>query len=101
MFRTQISSDSVTLILPVTFHGEQGAGLIEEIIGHLRAGHRRFVLDLSHVGSLDSMGVGVLVQVARNIGDWGGALCLQGPSDEVSHILELTGLSGAFTVVKG
>ena len=60
-------------------------------------GYRRFVLDLSRVGHLDSTGLGVLVGFRQRLGE-GGAVKLAGLQPNVLNVLQLAGLDRVFEV---
>lgn len=57
-------------------------------------GVTEIVVDLSAVDFLDSAGVRVLVQAARNAADSGAKLYLQGATGWVARVLEITGVGG-------
>ncbi|WP_435193962.1 STAS domain-containing protein [Streptomyces sp. NRRL F-5630] len=53
---------------------------------------RRFVLDLSHVGYLDSGGIGALLAIRRGVLSGGGELAVTEVSPMVERLLRMTGL---------
>jgi anti-anti-sigma factor len=53
---------------------------------------RRFVLDLSRVGFLDSGGIGALLAIRRGVLSGGGELAVTEVSPMVARLLRLTGL---------
>ena len=55
------------------------------------------VVDLSGIEYLDSSGLGLLLGLSRQYGDEGGRLALV-TSETVDSVLEMTRLSGVFTV---
>lgn len=56
------------------------------------------VLDLGAVGFIDSTGIGALVELSRDAEDVDAGLVLRRPSDRVLRILQLTGLTEAWTL---
>ena len=86
----------------VTISGEidiaRAPALREQLIGLLRPGASRLVVDLSGVTFCDASGLAVLVGVARRIGLLGGVLRLAAPTPLVSTVLRLTGLDSRFEI---
>lgn len=56
-------------------------------------GGTEIVVDLSAVDFMDSSGIAVLVQAAREVADAGGHLYLQGAHGGVAQVLEITGIA--------
>lgn len=73
------------------------AALVELLVSH---GYRRFVLDLSGVGHLDSTGLGVLTAFRRRLGS-DGELKLAALQPNVLNVLTLTGLDRTFEIWRG
>jgi len=72
--------------------------LREQLLGLLRPGANRLVVDLSGVTFCDASGLAVLVGVARRAGLLGGVLRLAAPAPLMSTILHLTGLDSRFEI---
>ena len=89
----------------VTISGEidiaRAPALREQLIGLLRPGASRLVVDLSGVTFCDASGLAVLVGVARRVGLLGGVLRLAAPTPLVSTVLRLTGLDSRFEIFAG
>ena len=66
-----------------------------ELLG--RCGYRRFVIELSRVGHLDSSGLGVLAAFQRRLGAQ-GALVLANVQPNILGVLRLTGVERAFEI---
>ena len=66
--------------------------LREELLGSLRPGASRLVIDLSSVGYADASGVAVLVGTGRRAGLLGGWLRLASPTPQVARVLSNTGV---------
>lgn len=64
------------------------------ISGHLKAGSRQVVLDLSLATFIDSTAIGVMASSAAKLDQEGGSLTLVCPpeNDKVVHILEIAGM---------
>lgn len=58
----------------------------------------RILLDLSGLAATSSAGLGVLVELSRQLAGRKGKLVLAAPAPEVRGLLELLGLDGFFTL---
>jgi anti-anti-sigma factor len=70
---------------------------VKALDGALAAGEHEFsriVLNLAEVNRLDSIAMGLLVRYAERLGRRGGGLRLGAPPPFVTHLLEMTKLSG-------
>jgi anti-sigma B factor antagonist len=72
--------------------------LREQLLGLLRPGSSRLVVDLSKVGFCDASGLAVLVGTARRARLLGGFLRLAAVSPLVSEALQITGLHRSLAV---
>lgn len=79
------------------FRGEldiaSAPALREELLGMLRPGASRLIIDLSAAGYADASGVAVLVSSGRRARLLGGWLRLASPASEVAMVLSVTGMS--------
>ena len=66
--------------------------LREQLLGLLRPGAGRLVIDLSAVSYADASGLAVLVGTGRRAGLLGGFLRLAAPTPAVARVLRITGL---------
>jgi anti-anti-sigma factor len=66
--------------------------LREKLLGLLRHGASRLIVDLSAVGYADASGLAVLVGAGRRAGLLGGWLRLASPTPDVARVLSATGL---------
>jgi anti-anti-sigma factor len=86
----------------VTINGEidiaRTPALREQLLGLLRPGASRLVIDLSGVTFCDASGLAVLVGVARRVGLLDGILRLAAPAPLMSTVLRLTGLDSRFEI---
>lgn len=77
--------------------------LREQLLGLLRRGSARLVIDLSKVSSCDASALTVLVGTARRARSLGGFLRLAAVSPQVDRVLHITGLHrhlGVFPTVQ-
>lgn len=61
-------------------------------------GHRHFVLDLSFVSFLDSMGLGVVVAVTKRIRERDGSLRIASASGRIVRVFDISGLREAYEI---
>jgi anti-anti-sigma factor len=69
-----------------------------ELAHHIDAGHSALVLDLSHVGFVDSSGLGVLVAIHRHAESRGGSFTLRSVTPQVQRLFDITRLGDLLTV---
>ncbi len=78
---------------------EASPQLRARLVGAIKAGGRRLVLDLSDVTFIDSTAIGVLAgTVARLDEAGGGSLSVVSTNDKVLQIFEITGLDGVISL---
>jgi anti-sigma B factor antagonist len=78
---------------------EASPQLRARLVGAIKAGGRRLVLDLSDVTFIDSTAIGVLAgTVARLDEAGGGSLAVVSTNDKVLQIFEITGLDGVISL---
>jgi anti-anti-sigma factor len=86
----------------VTISGEvdiaSAPGLREQLLGLLRPGASRIVIDLSGVTFCDASGLAVLVGASRRAGLLDGVLRLAAPAPLMATVLRLTGLDSRFEI---
>jgi anti-sigma B factor antagonist len=64
----------------------------------LEAGERRFVIDFSRTGYIDSSGLGALVTISKQVREQGGEMRLAGLNDDLRTLFELTKLDTLFAI---
>jgi len=64
----------------------------------LDGGERRFLVDFTKTGYIDSSGLGVLVSLSKRVRESGGELRLAGLNDDLKTLFELTALDTLFAV---
>jgi anti-sigma B factor antagonist len=61
-------------------------------------GERRFVIDFSRTGYIDSSGLGALVSISKKVREQGGELRLSGLNEDLRSLFELTKLDTLFSI---
>ena len=72
--------------------------LKQRVLDALEAGNRKFLIDFSRTGYIDSSGLGVLVSLSKKIRDEGGDLRLAGHNEDLKTLFELTKLDTLFAI---
>ena len=72
--------------------------LKQKITEALEAGERKFLIDFSNTGYIDSSGLGVLVSLSRKIREADGELRLAGLNEDLRTLFELTKLDTLFNI---
>jgi anti-sigma B factor antagonist len=72
----------------------------QKVLDSLDAGARKFVIDFTRTGYIDSSGLGVLVSLSKKIREQGGDLRLAGLNEDLQTLFELTKLDTLFAIAK-
>lgn len=72
--------------------------LKQKVLEHLEAGGRKFLIDFSDTGYIDSSGLGVLVSLSKKIREQGGELRLANLNEDLRTLFELTKLDTLFHI---
>lgn len=72
--------------------------LKQKILDALEAGGRKFLIDFTRTGYIDSSGLGVLVSLSKKIRDQGGDLRLAALNEDLKTLFELTKLDTLFAI---
>lgn len=75
--------------------------LKQKVLDELEAGSRKFLIDFSGTGYIDSSGLGVLVSLSKKIREQGGELRLANLNDDLRTLFELTKLDTLFHIANG
>lgn len=93
------TADEVTI---VDVNGQLIVGnrqeLKQRVLDELEKGARKFLIDFSKTGYIDSSGLGVLVSLSKKIREEGGELRLSGLNDDLRTLFELTKLDTLFRI---
>ena len=74
--------------------------LKQKVLDALEGGARRFVIDFTQTGYIDSSGLGVLVSLSKKIREQGGELRLAGLNEDLQTLFELTKLDTLFSITR-
>ena len=72
--------------------------LKEKVLDELEKGERKFVIDFTNTGYIDSSGLGVLVSLSKKIREQGGELRLASLNEDLRTLFELTKLDTLFRI---
>src|SRR5262245_32625547 len=89
-------------VLVVAVDGQLIVGNRQEfkqaVLDALENGERKFLVDFTQTGYIDSSGLGVLVSLSKKIRDEGGDLRLAGLNEDLRTLFELTKLDTLFAI---
>ena len=74
--------------------------LKQKVLDALDVGAKKFVIDFTKTGYIDSSGLGVLVSLSKKIREQGGDLRLAGLNEDLQTLFELTKLDTLFAIAK-
>ena len=74
--------------------------LKQRVLDAVDGGSRKFVVDFTRTGYIDSSGLGVLVSLSKKIREQGGELRLAGLNEDLQTLFELTKLDTLFSITK-
>jgi anti-sigma B factor antagonist len=72
--------------------------LKQKVLDELERGERKFLVDFTQTGYIDSSGLGVLVSLSKKIREAGGELRLASLNDDLRTLFELTKLDTLFQI---
>jgi anti-sigma B factor antagonist len=72
--------------------------LKQKVLEELERGARKFLIDFSGTGYIDSSGLGVLVSLSKKIREQGGELRLANLNEDLRTLFELTKLDTLFHI---
>lgn len=72
--------------------------LKQKILEELEGGARKFLIDFTNTGYIDSSGLGVLVSLSKKIREQGGELRLANLNEDLRTLFELTKLDTLFQI---
>lgn len=98
VFQVQ-KSDDITI---VDVDGQLIVGnrqeLKQKVLEELERGERKFLIDFTNTGYIDSSGLGVLVSLSKKIREQEGELRLSGLNEDLRTLFELTKLDTLFII---
>jgi anti-sigma B factor antagonist len=74
--------------------------LKQRVLDALEEGSRKFLIDFTRTGYIDSSGLGVLVSLSKKIREEGGDLRLAGLNEDLKTLFELTKLDTLFAITE-
>jgi len=74
--------------------------LKQKVLDAIDGGARKFVIDFTRTGYIDSSGLGVLVSLSKKIREQGVELRLAGLNEDLQTLFELTKLDTLFSITK-
>ena len=74
--------------------------LKQQVLDALEGGARKFLIDFTRTGYIDSSGLGVLVSLSKKIREEGGDLRLAGLNEDLKTLFELTKLDTLFAITE-
>jgi anti-sigma B factor antagonist len=96
----QVSHEGEVLVVDVD--GQLIVGNRQElksrVLEELEGGARKFLVDFSSTGYIDSSGLGVLVSLSKKIREQGGELRLSSLNEDLRTLFELTKLDSLFRI---
>jgi len=72
--------------------------LKQKVLDELEGGGRKFLIDFTNTGYIDSSGLGVLVSLSKKIRELGGELRLSTLNEDLRTLFELTKLDTLFRI---
>lgn len=72
--------------------------LKQKVLDEVENGERKFLIDFTSTGYIDSSGLGVLVSLSKKIREQGGELRLSSLNEDLRTLFELTKLDTLFRI---
>jgi anti-sigma B factor antagonist len=95
---TEIMGDRAVLTVRGELDAYSAPGIEDQVGRLVGQGVTSIVLDLSGTGFLDSSGLRAILTAQRRLTESSGTLSLRSPSEPVTRLLEITGLTDHFTI---
>lgn len=70
----------------------------EGVIKLIDEGHRHFVMDLSFVPFMDSMGLGVIVAITKRVREFEGSMRIASASGRILRLFDLSGMRESYEI---
>ena len=93
---TDTEGDRAVIAIKGELDAYTAPGVEEQIANLVGRGINNIVLDLSETGFLDSSGLRAILTAHRRLSSEEGSLALRNPSEPVTRLLEITGLTDQF-----
>lgn len=95
---TSVEGDTVVIGLSGSADMAEIAQLRETMDGLLKEKKSKWILDLSELIFISSIGLGTLIHAQRHCRENAGFLALVNPRDDVAHVLKTTQLDQIFDI---
>ncbi len=96
---TKVQNDGVAVL---KVEGQLIVGNRQELKGMVQdgldSGERKFVIDCTQTGYIDSSGLGALVSLSKKVREQGGELRIAGLNEDLRALFELTKLDTLFHI---
>ncbi len=97
-FRVSMSGDVTVIDVEGQLIVGNRQELKQKVLDELEKGERKFVVDFSNAGYIDSSGLGVLVSLSKKIRERGGEMRLARLNEDLRTLFELTKLDTLFKI---
>ncbi len=97
-FRVSMSGDVTVIDVEGQLIVGNRQELKQKVLDELEKGERKFVVDFSNTGYIDSSGLGVLVSLSKKIRERGGEMRLARLNEDLRTLFELTKLDTLFKI---
>ena len=74
--------------------------LRDAVVQQLEKGEKKFVIDFSRTGYIDSAGLGVLIAISKQVNAQGGELVLSNLNEDLRSLMQLTKLDTLFGIIE-
>lgn len=93
-----IENSQVNAVLAGNLQGELAAGIRETMLTYIADGYCNFNVNLAKVTTINSTGLGILVNIQKRACQQGGTISLEGLQGTVKAAFDRTRLNKAFTI---
>ena len=93
---------SVQILTPTSLSDEwRNRHLFNEFQQYIKKGIQRYIIDLSQLPIINSVGINFLLRLLKKVQQMGGQLFLVNVSAQVLYVLDITKLTSVFTIIEG
>lgn len=97
--RFLVENSQVVVTLAGSLQGELAAQIREAVLTYIADGYYDFKVDFSKVNTINSTGLGMLVNIQKHALQQGGDIIIHGLQGTVKAAFDRTRLSKAFTII--
>jgi anti-sigma B factor antagonist len=100
--RDEIADGDIQVLRPAGYLDFDAAPhLKRSLVRRIDEGRRRFIVDLTDAGFIDSTAIGVLVGALKRLRESGGSLVVVCPSEEMLKLFQVIGLEDVIPIYRG